>query len=134
MRAYYCEPAAGLLFFPQDPCSVASEMGGGVGRGKGKRERKEEEEERREREGGREIQAERNYEGSCSGRSASSMAEGGMFSLSGEWGGEVVEANADDDAGANSQSQLQSFLFSTGTGTCSSYFCKRGSKTASVFK
>lgn len=39
MRAYYCEPAAGFLFFPQDPCSVASEMGGGVGRGKEKRER-----------------------------------------------------------------------------------------------
>jgi len=81
MRAYYCEPAAGLLFFPQDPCSVASEMGGGVpvGRGEEGRERKREEEEGRVRKGGREIEVERNCEGSCSGRLASSMAGGGCL-------------------------------------------------------
>jgi len=53
MRAYYCEPAAVLLFFPQGPCSVASKTGGGAGRGN--KEREEGEREREEgREGGRE--------------------------------------------------------------------------------
>jgi len=115
MRAYYCEPAARLLFFPQGPCSVASETGGGAGRGneERERERKGEKGEKRGREeerkrgrrgrggrGGRKIQVKRNCEGSYSGRSASSIA-GGEVKFG--WGvGEVPEANV-NDARANSQ-------------------------------